>query len=293
MTEPRRATTTQDLAADLGEPTVEVLADAPTLAAEAAHRVARTLTAAVERNGVAHWATTGGSSAVGIYEALARPPLRDAVPWDRIHTWWGDERFVPRDHPLSNARQADQLLLRADAFSGESGTGVSGVDVEDGSQPGVIVPAENVHPWPCTETLAEGGTAATCAGRYVAEVGRLLPLVDGWPAFDLVILGVGPDGHILSVFPDSPAIGSLDIALGIPAPTHVEPHVERVTFNPRILDTAAGVMVVTAGAGKSALLADVLGAPREPRRWPVQLARRTGATWLLDRAAASALSPNP
>ena len=193
---------------DLGEPTVEVVADPSALAAEAAHRIARSLTAAVDRSGVAHWATTGGSSAVGIYEALARPPLRHAVPWSRIHIWWGDERFVPRDHPLSNARQADDLLLRMDAFSGESGEGVSGVDVEDGSQPGVLMPVANVHPWPCSETIAESGTAANCAGRYVEEVGRLVPLVDGWPAFDLVILGVGPDGHILSVFPGSPAIGS-------------------------------------------------------------------------------------
>ncbi|HEU4571094.1 MAG TPA: 6-phosphogluconolactonase, partial [Candidatus Limnocylindrales bacterium] len=148
--------------ADPGEPTIEVVPNAEALAAEAAVRIARALTAAVERSGVAHWATTGGSSAVGIYEALARPPLRDAVPWERIHIWWGDERFVPRDHPLSNARLADQLLFRIDAFSGESGTGVAGIDVEDGSQPGIVIPAENVHPWPCTETLADGGTPAEC-----------------------------------------------------------------------------------------------------------------------------------
>jgi 6-phosphogluconolactonase len=274
---------------DLGEPTIQVVADPASLAATAAARIADVLRAASEANGVAHWATTGGSSAVGIYEALARSPLRDAVPWDRVHVWWGDDRFVPRDHPLSNARLADELLFRTDAFSGESGTGSSGVDVEDESQPGVIIPAGNVHPWPCTETLADSGTTAECAGRYVGEVGRLLPLEDGWPVFDLVILGVGPDGHILSVFPGSPAIDSADLALGIPAPTHVEPHVPRVTFNPRILDTARDVLVITAGEGKSALLADALGSARDPHRLPVQLARRADATWLLDEAAASRL----
>jgi 6-phosphogluconolactonase len=203
--------------------------------------------------------------------------------------WWGDDRFVPRDHPLSNVRLADQLLFRVDAFSGESGTGVAGIDVEDGSQPGITMPVENVHPWPCTETLARGGTAAECAGRYVEEVGRRVPLADGWPVFDLVILGVGPDAHILSVFPDSAAIGSRDVALGIPAPTHVEPHVPRVTFNPRILDIAPEVFVITAGEGKAALLAEALGPERDPRRWPVQLARRAGATWLLDAPAAAQL----
>ena len=107
--------------------------------------------------------------------------------------------------------------------------------------------------------------------------------------FDLVILGVGPDGHILSVFPGSPAIGSADLALGIPAPTHVEPHVPRVTFNPRILDTAREVLVITAGGAKAELLAEALGGERDPDRLPVQLARRAGATWLLDAAAASRL----
>jgi len=281
------ATNVNLLDADLGEPTIEVLPDAAATSAEAAVRIARTLTAAVERTGVAHWATTGGSSAVGIYEALARPPLRDAVPWNRIHIWWGDDRFVPRDHPLSNVRLADQLLFRIDAFGGESGTGVSGMDVEDLSQPGIVMPTENVHPWPCTATLADGGTAAECAGRYVAEVGRGVPSIEAWPAFDLVILGVGPDGHILSVFPGSPAIDSADLALGIPAPTHVEPHVPRVTFNPRILDTASQVFVITAGAGKAELIGEVLGPTRDPHRWPVQLARRSSALWLLDSAAAS------
>jgi 6-phosphogluconolactonase len=277
------------LARDLGEPTIAVVDDADALGAEAAHRIARSLTASIERSGVAHWATTGGSSAVGIYESLAQPPLRNAVPWQSIHIWWGDDRFVPRDHPLSNAFLADQVLFRTDAFSGESGTGTAGIDVEDGSQPGIRIPAANVHPWPCGATLAASGTAAQCAGRYVEEVGALVPLDDGWPVFDLVILGVGPDGHILSVFPDSPAIGSLDVALGIPAPTHVEPHVPRVTFNPRILDTAREVLVVTAGAAKADLIGGVLGSERDPRRWPVQLARRSGATWLLDTAAAGRL----
>lgn len=277
------------LARDLGEPAITVLDTPDALAAEAAVRIARLLTATVERSGVAHWATTGGSSAVGIYESLARPPLRDAVPWQSIHMWWGDDRFVPRDHPLSNAFLADQLLFRTDAFSGESGTGTAGIDVEDGSQPGIRIPAANVHPWPCGETLATSGMAAQCAGRYVEEVGALVPLEDGWPVFDLVILGVGPDGHILSVFPNSPAIGSLDVALGIPAPTHVEPHVPRVTFNPRILDTARDVVVITSGDSKADLLATALGAERDPRRWPVQLARRSGATWLLDAAAAGRL----
>ena len=70
--------------------------------AAAAAEIARILAAAVEARGVAHWATTGGSAAPGIYAALREAPLRDTLDWSRIHTWWGDDRFVPADHPLSN-----------------------------------------------------------------------------------------------------------------------------------------------------------------------------------------------
>jgi 6-phosphogluconolactonase len=109
------------------------------------------------------------------------------------------------------------------------------------------------------------------------------------PAFDLVLLGVGPDGHILSVFPDSAAFDRDEWALGVPAPTHVEPHVPRVTLNPSLVGAAREVMVVSHGEDKAEILRDVLRGPLEPRRLPAQLARRLGATWFLDQAAAGLL----
>ena len=269
---------------------IEILPDAEAVATAAAELIARTLVEAAAERGVAHWATTGGSTPAAIYRHLALPPLRDAVPWDRVHLWWGDERFVPPDHPLSNVHIATSDLLEIGALSGESGTGGSGADVAGGRSAGAPIPEESVHPVPVAVAIGSGESPDWAASHYVAELASIGPTtVDGFPAFDLVLLGVGPDGHVLSVFPGSEAFDRNEPALGIPAPEHVEPHVARVTLNPRIVGVAHAVIVVSHGAAKAEILGAVLGAEMDERRWPAQLARREGATWFLDEAAASAL----
>ena len=143
---------------------------------------------------------------------------------------------------------------------------------------------------PAGQAIAEGVGPIWAAQRYAEALRDQGPPVEGrWPAFDLVLLGIGPDGHVLSVFPDSEAFDKDDTAVAVPAPTHIEPHVARVTLNPRILDVARRIIVVAHGAAKAAILAEVLGPVRDERRWPAQLARRPGATWILDEAAASAI----
>jgi 6-phosphogluconolactonase len=271
-----------------GEPRVRVLRDPAAVSDAAARAIILALGEAIEARGRADWATTGGSTPAPIYSLLAGP-LRNELDWRRVHLWWGDDRYVPRDHPLSNAQSAESILLNIGAMSWESGTGGEGIDLETGAEPGVLIPAANVHPWPTTETLGDGSGAVACAARYAARVRENLPDDDGWPVFDLVLLGVGPDGHILSVFPGSAALDSDELALAIPAPTHVEPHVERVTLNPRILDVARDVMVISHGAGKAEIMRTLFGSERDPRRWPAQLVRRPGVTWFLDEAAAEQL----
>jgi 6-phosphogluconolactonase len=275
----------------VSEPDIVVLPDAEACAQDAAERIATILAAAAVDRGRAHWATTGGSTPGAIYRRLAAPPLRDDVPWDRVELWWADDRFVPFDHPLSNVKIATSELLASAALGGRSGTGASGIDVVAGRTAGVALPAANVHPFPNAEAIGRGLGAAWAAERYVEllrEVGP--PTEGGWPVFDLILVGIGPDGHLFSVFPDSAAFEESRVALAIPAPTHVEPHVERVTLHPRVLDVAREIVVVVTGASKAAVLADVLQSEPEPRRLPAQVARRDGAVWILDEAAAANLS---
>jgi 6-phosphogluconolactonase len=253
-----------------GEPELVVAAGPDEAAAEAAGRIAAALIAAVDRRGRADFCTTGGNTPIPIYRLLATSPLVDQVPWQNVHVWWGDDRFVPRGHPESNVTSLDDVLL---------GGG--------GSVGGAPLPTANIHPFPTDRALAEVRDNHWCATRYAEELCAGVPIVDGnWPGFDLILTGVGDDGHVLSCFPDSPALDSMAWTMGVPAPSHIGPHLPRVTVNPRLLE-AGPVLVVTWGVVKAPALGHVFGAVRDGRRWPVQRTRRTGAIWIVDEAAAA------
>ena len=256
------------------EPSVRVLENAGAVASAAAVAIAAALRDADARRGRADWATTGGSSPVGIYRALRVAPLRDVVPWGSVHVWWGDDRFVPRADPLSNARPLDRELLPL--------------------RWNVPLPPENVHAMPMDEAIAADGGPAWVAKAYAAGMGAAGFAVDpdGFPIFDVVLLGIGGDGHLLSVFPGSPLLHSKAWVSPVEAPTHIEPHVARVSLNPGVIAAARRVIVTATGAGKAEIIASVLTDGHEAldvRRWPAQLARRPNATWLLDRDAAALL----
>jgi 6-phosphogluconolactonase len=257
-----------------GPPRV-VVVDTDAVSQTAAMEITRVLREALARSehDAVHWATTGGSSAPGIYRALKAPDLGGSLDWARIHVWWGDDRFVPPDHPLSNVLPLTEVLLadEANAFNG------------------LLIPNANLHPIPVSEAIARGAGPAWAAARYEETVRELVPLdAAGTPVLDLIILGAGPDGHLLSVFPKSQVWDEAGICAGVPAPTHVEPHVERVTMHPRVLAAARSVLLVTSGASKARPVADcwVGGNPRD---LPLRAARLPQATWILDEAAAAGI----
>jgi 6-phosphogluconolactonase len=269
-------------------PEIVVLPTAEAVTASAAERTAATLAESIAARGVAHWVTTGGSAAPGIYRRLGADPLRASVEWPRVHVWWGDDRYVPPDHPDSNVFPFEEILMGPRMT--EAGSGSITFAGPSRSDFGVPLPVANLHPVPTAEAIGHARGAAWAAARYAEDLAELGPArdADGWPMFDLVILGVGPDGHVLSVFPGSPAWDETALAIAIPAPTHVSPHLERVTLHPRIVTAARSVLVVSTGSSKADALAAAL-AGGDVRPVPAGVARRPGATWLLDTAAAARL----
>jgi 6-phosphogluconolactonase len=255
-----------------------VLDDAGAIAVEAASRLTAALAQVLDGEGEAHLALTGGSSATALHLELRRPERLAALDWSRVHFWWGDERFVPLDHPESNAGTALRVLF---------GMGVGQTDAS------LVFPGRSgsIHPVPVDEALSTGAGPETAAASY-AEL--LRSTVGSWtgdvPRLDVVLLGVGPDGHILSVFPGSPALSAeAPLAMGIEAPGHVAPHLARITLSPRILEAAGTILVMAPGASKADMVGHVLGRERDPARWPAQLAVRRNAAWLLDRESAALL----
>jgi 6-phosphogluconolactonase len=252
-----------------------VVSDARDVAEAAADRVAAVVGGAVEMRGVAHLALTGGSTAASLYRALSSRPGADRWTGSWSEAWWGDERLVDRTDPLSNARAPLETILAP-------GTGL-GLD------------PRRIHPFPIDEARATGNGAAWIASTYAARLRERVPAgEDGTPILDLILLGMGSDGHILSCFPCGAALDPAGpIVLDVPAPTHIEPQVARVTLHTRLVTAARAVLVMCPGAAKAQRVAEVLEGPFEPERLPAQLARGPNATWILDTAAAAKLSQGP
>jgi len=230
-----------------------VVADPAALAEAAAERVLARIAANRARVAVC---LTGGSSPKQLYELLARDPYRGRIPWERVHWFIGDERFVPANDPLNNMAMARGIFL--DRFA----------------------PAANIHPIP-TDTA----DASESARRYERELQSFYGATELDPArplFDLVLMGVGPDGHTASLFPDDPALQETGRwVVGVPK-AHVEPFVPRVTLTLPVLGSCREMLFEVAGTEKRAVLARL----QADENLPANRARSAGETvWLVDQAA--------
>jgi len=241
---------------------IVVRANLEELSREAAARFQRLAADRIAAAGRFSVALSGGSTPRAFYRLLGEPPFREAVDWPRVHLFWGDERFVPADHPDSNYRLAQEALI--------------------GSVP---IPAANVNPMP-----TESSDPHTAAAQYEETLRRFFAPPEGEPPrFDLVLLGLGADGHTASLFPGSPALdedGRLVVAVYVP-----KLDAWRLTLTPPVLRSARHTVFLVSGSDKASVLREVLEGPYEPRRLPAQLVRPEAGelTWLLDEAAASLL----
>lgn len=236
-----------------------VYADLESLSRAAAGFFVQQARQAVQAHGRFSVAISGGHTPQHTYELLAQQPFRDRVPWAQAHVFWGDERCVPPDDPRSNERMARRALLDH-----------------------VPIPPAQIHPIPCTQ-----------APRQAAEEYEAL-LRDFFagrpPSFDLALLGLGENGHTASLFPGTPVLEERERWV---AEVHVaEQDVYRVTLTAPLINQAAVVAFLVAGAAKAQVLHEVLEGPSDPHRLPAQLIQPTSGElhWLVDQEASSLLS---
>jgi 6-phosphogluconolactonase len=262
------ATITTDPSGD----SVRVYGDREALCRAAARELLRVLAEAVDGRGSASAVLTGGGTGTGILAALSDLLGAEPAPdWSRVHLWWGDERHLDAGDPDRNEVQAASALI--DALVTRHG-----------------MPAGNVHPMPA----ADGSGPDVAAGRYAAELAGHAQADPGpdlrLPVFDVVMLGVGPDAHVASLFPGLPgpeATGSTVIGVqDSPKPPPL-----RVSLTVEALNTARRAWFVVAGADKQEAVTAVRGARNagtaDAARWPASAVSGTMATtWWLDGAAA-------
>jgi 6-phosphogluconolactonase len=249
-----------------GSPRILVASGPDALARTAADLLVASVAAALGQRGIAHVALTGGSSASGLYRELRLPARGAALDWSRVHLWFGDDRVVPLEDADSNAGLAIRELMTPDEAP---------------------VARATLHPMLEGIDAASPDAAASAAARYVAELAAIPTDDDGDPVFDVLLLGMGPDGHLLSVFPGSAALAAgAPLAMPVPPPTHIGPSVARVTLHPGVVTAARSVLLMVGGAAKASVLADVLEGDPTIDWFPARLARIDTATWLLDLGSA-------
>ena len=242
-------------------PEIRILKTRDQLFEAAAAEFAAQATEAVRARGRFTVALSGGSTPKGLYSLLATKP---GIPWDKIYFFWGDERHVPPDHPDSNYRMANEALLSR-------------------------IPAPPDHIF---RMRAEEKDADAAALQYEQTLNEVFHLSPGqFPRFDLILLGLGSDGHAASLFPDSAALNE---TRRLVVANWVEKFkTDRLTFTFPVINAAACVIFLASGPDKAAILHEVL--ENQAANLPSQKVQPTNGRllWLVDAAAASALSRKP
>jgi 6-phosphogluconolactonase len=243
---------------------IRILADGAAIARRAAQEFVQAAADAVRTRGSFNVALAGGSTPKALYSLLVNDPaLRSQVPWDKMHLLFGDERHVPPDHPDSNFRMATETMISKAPVKPEQVTRIKG----------------------------EYPDAGQAALEYEKALREYFKLKDGeYPRFDLVLLGMGNEGHTLSLFPGTKALhadGRIAVRNWVG-----KLYAERITLTAPAASNAARVIFMVTGADKAPALKGVLEGPFEPEQLPAQLLQPKNGKllWVVDTAAGSMLS---
>lgn len=234
------------------------------LAARVADRFLTRLHARTRNGRIAHVCLTGGSMGAAVLAATAEDPRAADIDWSLVHFWWGDERFVERDDPDRNSLQSRRALIDH-----------------------IRVPVENVHE---LAAPSDGVTLDEAAEAYAAELARFASAHGDWPSFAVCFLGVGPDGHIASLFPDRPEVTVTDAA-SLPVRNSPKPPPERVTLTRPVLNASKRVWLVLTGADKASALGLALAGASYASVPAAGAKGRRRTVFFVDEAAAAEVSP--
>jgi 6-phosphogluconolactonase len=238
---------------------LEVFGSVSELIRGVGEKVAVCIEEAIALHGVASVGLSGGSTPRSVYELLGSDEFRTRVDWTRVHLFWGDERCVPPFMPESNFRMVNEALIKR-----------------------ISIPEANVH-----RILGER-PPREAALAYEQDIKALFDLQEGqWPAFSLVLLGLGEDGHTASLFPETPVIQE---QVRLVAEVHVEElSADRITMTLPLINNAASVMCIVSGRSKAMVLRQVLEG--DVVRYPAQMVNPVSGQlyWLVDQEAASQL----
>jgi 6-phosphogluconolactonase len=243
--------------------TVEIFDSLATLSQAAVVQFVELTHWAIGQRGVFRVCLSGGSTPQMLYATLAQAPFAGMLPWEKITFFWGDERLVPPDDPESNYGQAERELLHPAG-----------------------VPAANIYRIRGELPPEQAAQDILLRLQQLAEPGMQ------WPQMDLVLLGLGADGHTASLFPGSdPALGAGQAALAVTGNYQGRP-AERITLTPAFFNSARHVLFLVAGAEKAEALAASIYGPDDPIRWPAQRIRPSAGevTWLVDAPASARLT---
>jgi 6-phosphogluconolactonase len=240
---------------------VIIYPDADTLSHEAAQYVVRIAQESIGTHGRFTFALSGGSTPKKLYSLLGSEPYRSQIDWSRVDLFWSDERSVPPEDEESNYHMAQQVLLS-----------------------NIPIPANQVHRMPADQA---DGDAASLA--YTRDMQNTFG-TDGVPSFDLIQLGMGPEGHTASLFPHQPSLHEQQrLVMPVVVP---KPPPPRLTFTPRILNAAKHVLFLVTGAEKADAVHSVLEGDYQPDEYPAQIVQpvKGEVTWMLDKEAAGKLN---